>query len=373
MPNAAWFHHDHWKEHAAKEARKAHYLGSLDPDPPREKSGTEPLSVSKIGGLWAGKTFTKPRSSSVTPRTPNDANVPSFGKPAFEPFGPVGLPSCSVRTPRPRPATSRVLPFAYNDHRGARMWGYRGATPNTLTPGSSESNNATGSGFGGPAYGAFVRGGDLGSALTPGSTAGVINAPKGMLGIGFDDNQRVVALSSASPLQGLVRQGDQLKSINGRPAEGMSGNEIADKLVDLRGQDRVLDFGARSAAAATADHHDSIGSSFKIRAPTGPLGLAFDENQTVTRICASSPLAGRVRVPDKLISINGILVEGLCNREIALRLTELNHTERILEFSGYYNWIGMDAMSSTMRAENRQLQKTFAGRHGLQHWETLGL
>ena len=45
--------------------------------------------------------------------------------------------------------------------------------------------------------------------------------------------------------------------------------------------------------------------SFEVNAPMGPLGLAFDDRQTVAMMLPSSWLRGQVKLGDTLLHING--------------------------------------------------------------------
>eukprot|EP00929_Paragymnodinium_shiwhaense_P081837 TRINITY_DN42917_c0_g1_i1.p1 TRINITY_DN42917_c0_g1~~TRINITY_DN42917_c0_g1_i1.p1 ORF type:complete len:552 (+),score=108.58 TRINITY_DN42917_c0_g1_i1:69-1724(+) len=68
----------------------------------------------------------------------------------------------------------------------------------------------------------------------------------------------------------------------------------------------------------------------EIDAPPGPLGVAFGDDQRVAQVVASSPLAGKVRVGDRLLSLDGQSMEGFSGGQIAAKLLQAKAATRKL-------------------------------------------
>lgn len=153
----------------------------------------------------------------------------------------------------------------------------------------------------------------------------VIAAPKGSLGIFFNDDQQVVKVSSTSPMRDKISVGEILESINGVSMYGLAGRHVMVKLEELKESTRALRIVSKRA----------VGQPFSkfIDLPRGPLGIVFDDYHRVLSISPTSELFGRVNVGDRLRAINGTLVFSFTPTDLAAELSRAQNEQQSLRFA----------------------------------------
>eukprot|EP00928_Gymnodinium_smaydae_P087124 TRINITY_DN71457_c0_g1_i1.p1 TRINITY_DN71457_c0_g1~~TRINITY_DN71457_c0_g1_i1.p1 ORF type:complete len:794 (+),score=136.86 TRINITY_DN71457_c0_g1_i1:171-2384(+) len=97
-----------------------------------------------------------------------------------------------------------------------------------------------------------------------------------------------------------------------------------------------------------------------VSAPKGELGFAFDDEQRIVNISATSPLLDKVQVGDKIESVNGISVAGYSSDKLAATLTELSEGTRALRLAARGA-----TQTSTPAARNTTVVKVPAGPLGV--------
>eukprot|EP00928_Gymnodinium_smaydae_P058210 TRINITY_DN4142_c1_g1_i1.p1 TRINITY_DN4142_c1_g1~~TRINITY_DN4142_c1_g1_i1.p1 ORF type:complete len:752 (+),score=118.19 TRINITY_DN4142_c1_g1_i1:140-2395(+) len=163
-----------------------------------------------------------------------------------------------------------------------------------------------------------------GVRLTP--EASVVSAPTGKLGIAFDNEQTVVKVLPTSPLNGQVKLGDKLESINGVSVANFSAHDVVTKLAELDDGTRALRFAARSEVAL-------LENETHVRVPPGPLGLAFDRNLRVSEVSSTSVLRDQVAVGDKIKALNNQSVLNFSVTELVNTLATRTGEDRELVFA----------------------------------------